>query len=109
MSLSERAARCSEMLMQLQRAANAAQAHLCARHMTFSPSGRGCDALNPTNGIGYINAGEYAEIEREITLAVTVAVRDMNSARYDGANLHRCASIVTEATDRIQQIVDALP
>lgn len=108
-SLGERATKCNELLMQLQRAADAAQGHLCARHMTFSPSGRGCDPTNPTRGVGYINPGEYVDIEREITLAVTVAVRDINALRFDGANLQRCEAVVASANQRIQQIVDALP
>lgn len=107
--LADRNRSCEDMLLDVHNASQQALAHLYARDQVFSPSGRGVDYDNPTNGIGYIDHGDVVQIEREIVTIVSVAIRDVRYIRYDGADLGACARIAGQARQQITAIRDALP
>lgn len=108
-SLVERNRSCEDMLMDVHNTSQDALAHLYARDQVFSPTGRGVDYDNPTRGVGYIDHGYVQQIEREITMIVNVAIRDVRGVRYDGANVKSCAEITNLAKQDILAIRDALP
>lgn len=100
---------CEAMLMDVHNTSQRALRHLYARDQVFSPSGRGVDYDNPTGGVGYIDHGSVIQIEREITMIVNIAIRDVRMVRYDGADLGACEEITDDARSRIGSIQAALP
>lgn len=107
--LHRRSLTCDDYEQNVEDAFQAAMVHVIARHQTFSPSGRGMDHANPTNGIGYINSGAAYQIERDMRTAAEVAFRDMRYVKYDGAQTQQCAAIARTAIDRINHLKSLLP
>lgn len=107
-SLAERNRMCEDMLLAVDDLGQKVLAHVYQRDQVFSPTGRGLGGPQ-SDAIGYIDHGFVVEIEREVSIIINVAFRDIRYVRYDGAPVAQCAEIAADAEARLQRIMDALP